>query len=92
MASTTNNVQGDKPRLTAFERQVQTLTTAVKRLTKQDQVLEEQLRQKWRTAFRKKTKKVLASSGGTNKGPEGSNAPSRLERQNISLPSVTDIA
>ena len=92
MASTTNNVQGDKPRLTAFERQVQTLTTTVERLTKQNQVLEEQLHQKRRTTLKKKTKKVLAPSGGTNKGPEGSNAPSRPKRQNISLPSLTDIA
>ena len=44
--ATTNNVQEDEPRPIALERQVQTLTTAVKRLTKQNQVLEEQLRQK----------------------------------------------
>ena len=44
--ATTNNVQGDKSRPTALERQVKTLTAAVKRLTKQNQDLEEQLRQK----------------------------------------------
>ena len=44
--ATTNNVQEDEPRPTAFERQVQTLTVAVERLTKQNRVLEEQLRQK----------------------------------------------
>ena len=44
--ATTNNVQEDEPRPTALERQVQTLTTAVERLTKQNQVLEEQLLRK----------------------------------------------
>ena len=44
--ATTNNVQGDKSRPTVLERQVQTLTAAVKCLTKQNQNLEEQLRQK----------------------------------------------
>ena len=44
--ATTNNVQEDEPRLTTLERQVQTLTGAVERLTKQNQVLEEQLRRK----------------------------------------------
>ena len=42
--ATTNNVQGDEPRPTALERQVQTLMAAVERLTKQNQDLEEQLR------------------------------------------------
>ena len=44
--ATTNNVQGDELRPTALERQVQTLTAAVERLTKQNEILEEQLRQK----------------------------------------------
>ena len=44
--ATTNKVQGDEPRATALERQVQTLTTAVERLTKQNHDLEEQLGQK----------------------------------------------
>ena len=44
--ATTNNVQGDEPRPTALERQVQTLTAVVERVTKQNQDLEEQLRQK----------------------------------------------
>ena len=44
--ATTNNVQGDEPRSTALERQVQTLTAAVERLTKQNQDLKEKLRQK----------------------------------------------
>ena len=43
---TTNNVQEDEPRSTALERQVQTLTAAMERFTKQNQDLEEQLWQK----------------------------------------------
>ena len=43
---TTNNIQGDEPRPTALERQIQTLTTAVECLTQQNHDLEEQLRQK----------------------------------------------
>ena len=43
----TSDVQGDEPqRPTALERQVQTLATAVERLTKRNHDLEEQLRQK----------------------------------------------
>ena len=44
--ATINNVQEDKLQLTALEKQVQVLTAAVERLTKQNQVLEEQLHQK----------------------------------------------
>ena len=44
--ATTNNVQGDESRMTALERQVQTLAAAVERLTKQNNDLEKQLRQK----------------------------------------------
>ena len=43
---TTNNVQEDKPRPSALKRQVQTLVAAVEHLTKQNQILEEQLHQK----------------------------------------------
>ena len=39
--ATTNNVQGDEPRPTTLERQVQTLTTVVECLTKQNHDLEE---------------------------------------------------
>ena len=46
LMATTNNVQGVEPRPTALERQVQTLTAVVERLTKQNEVLEEQLWQK----------------------------------------------
>ena len=41
---TTNNNQGDKPHTTTLERQVQTLTAAVERLTKQNHGLVVQLR------------------------------------------------
>ena len=44
--ATTNDAQGDEPRATTFERQVQTLAAAIERLTKQNHDLEEQLRQK----------------------------------------------
>ena len=44
--ATTNNVQGDEPQPTALERQVQTLTAAMERLTKQNHDLEEQLHQR----------------------------------------------
>ena len=45
MATTTNN-QDDEPRTTTLERQVQTLTAIVERLTKQNHDLKEQLWQK----------------------------------------------
>ena len=45
MAIIVNN-QGDEPRIIILERQVQTLATAVERLTKQNHDLEEQLHQK----------------------------------------------
>ena len=46
LMATTNNIQGDEPRPTTLERQVQTLTAAVERLTKQNHDLEKQLRQR----------------------------------------------
>ena len=44
--ATINNIQEDEPQPTAIEKQVQVLTAAVKRLTKQNQVLEKQLHRK----------------------------------------------
>lgn len=44
--ATTNNVQGDEPRATALERQVQTFDAAVEHLTQQNHDLEEQLYQR----------------------------------------------
>ena len=46
LMATTNNNQGVEPRTIALERQVQTLVVVIKRLTKQNHDLEEQLRQK----------------------------------------------
>ena len=44
--ATPNNIQGDEPCATALQRQVQSFTAAVERLTKQNHDLEEQLYQK----------------------------------------------
>ena len=44
--ATINNVQEDESQLTTLEKQVQVLTAAVERLTRQNQVLEEQLHRK----------------------------------------------
>ena len=89
LMATINNVQEDKPQLTALEKQVQVLTAAVERLTKQNQVLEEQL-------HRKADNNVAEDLGDSSaerqdrEGLEGSNAPSRLERRNVSIPSLID--
>ena len=87
--ATINNVQEDEPQPTALAKQVQVLTAAVERLTKQNQVLEEQLHRK---ADNNVTEDLGDSSAERRdrKGLEGSNAPSRLERQNVSIPSLVD--
>ena len=87
--ATINNVQEDKLHPTALERQVQILTTAVERLTKQNQVLEEQLHRK---AGNNIVEDLEDSSAEwrDREGPEGSNASSRLEWQNVSIPSLMD--
>ena len=87
---TTNNVQEDEPQLTALERQVQILVAAVERLTKQNQVLEEQLRRKTGHDILEEDLEDTSAEWRDREGPKGSNAPSRLERQNVSLPSLTD--
>ena len=75
---TTNNVQGDEPQPTALERQVQTLTAVVERFTKQNQDLEDQ--------------EGTSVERRDLEGPDGSNALSRPERQDMSRPSITDMA
>ena len=73
---TTNNVQGDKPRPTALERKVQTLTVVVECLTKQNHDLEEQLRQ--RNAghnTQDEDQKGTSADRRYQEGQEGSNAP-----------------
>ena len=67
--ATTNNVQRNEPYTTSLKRQVQTLATAVERLTKQNHDLEEQLRQKTRNlTLRRGTKKAPTLKEGTKKG------------------------
>ena len=77
---TTNNVQGDEPRITALERQVQTLATIVKRLTKQNHHLEEQLCQKnIGLNTQEEDQEGTSVERRDQERPEGSNTPSRLE-------------
>ena len=71
MATTTNNVQGHEPCLNTFERQVQTLTATVERPIKQNQVLEEQLRQKAVNDTRDEDQKGASAKQRDQKGPEG---------------------
>ena len=87
--ATINNVPEDELQPTALEKQVQVLTTAVECLPKQNQVLEEQLHRKADNNIAKD----LGDSSDEHRdreGLEGSNAPSRLEWQNISIPSLVD--
>ena len=87
----TNNVQGDEPRPTSLERQVQTLMVVVERLTKQNQDLEEQLRQKNAAmGTQEEDQEGTSVERRDREGPEGSKAPSRPERQDLSYPSITD--
>ena len=88
--ATTNNVQEDKLRPTALEKQVQILTVVVERLTKQNQVLEEQLRRKTGHDIPEEDLEDTSAEWRNSKGPEGSNAPSRLEWQNVSISSLMD--
>ena len=80
LMATTNNVQGDEPQPTALERQVQTLTAIVERLTKQNQYLEEQLQQKNAVmGTQEKVQEDTSAEQRDQEGPKGSNASSRLE-------------
>ena len=89
--ATTNNIQGNEPpRSTALERQVQTLVATVERLTKQNHDLKEQLRQRDAGHNIQEDNQEDSSERGEPERPEGSNAPSRPERQNLSLPSLMD--
>ena len=66
---------------------------AVKRLTKQNHDLEEQLRQKDAGPnVQEENQEGNNAERRDQEKPEGSNAPSRLEWQNISLPSLMDSA
>ena len=89
--ATTNNVQEDEPRPTTLERQVLTLIVAIERLTKQNQVLEEQLCRKAGHSVQEEDQEGTSVERQDRERPEGSNAPSKLERQNVSIPSLTDM-
>ena len=92
--ATTSNAQGDEPpRSTALERQVQTLMTAVERLTKQNHDLEEQLRQRDAEPNpQERNQEGDSAERRERENPEDSNIPSRQEWQSKSLPSLTDPA
>ena len=87
--ATTNNAQGDEPRPTTLKRQVQTLTASVECLTKQNNDLEEQLCQRnARHNTQEEDQEDTNADKGYLEGPEGSHAPSRLERPDVSRPST----
>ena len=91
--ATTNDVQEEEAPTTALERQVRTLATAVKRLTKQNHDLEEQLNQKNAAPNNQGADQEGTSAERRNQeGPQVSNAPSRPERRDTSLPSLADTA
>ncbi|KAK9988710.1 hypothetical protein SO802_028949 [Lithocarpus litseifolius] len=88
----TNN-NGEEPCTTTLERQVQTLAVAVECLTKQNHDLEEQLHQRDAGPNNHgKEQKCTSAKSRDQEGPEGSNAPSRQERQDTSRPSVVKTA
>ena len=87
--ATINNIQEDELQPTTLEKQVQVLTAAVERLTRQNQVLEEQLHRKVGNNIAEDLEDSSAERRD-RKGLEGSNAPSRLKRQNVSIPSLVN--
>ena len=70
---------------------MQTLTAIVERLTKQNQVLEEQLHWKAGHGIQEKDQEGTSVERQDREGPEDSNAPSKPERQNVSIPSLTNM-
>ena len=91
--ATTNNIQEDEPQPTALERQVLTLTATVERLTRQNQTLEDQLQQKNAVMGNQEEDQEGASADRRNQERlEGSNTPSKPERQNINLSTLMDMA
>ena len=91
--TTINDVQEEEPPTTALEKQVKTLAAAVERLTKQNRDLEEQLNQKNAAPNNQGADQEGTSAERRNQeGSQASSAPSRLERQNMSLPSLLDTA
>ena len=63
----------------------------MERLTKQNQVLEEQLHQKAGHGIQEEDQEGTSVEQRDQEGPKGSNALSRPERQNVSIPSLTDM-
>ena len=93
LMATINNVQGDKPQTIALEGQVQTLTAAVERLTKQSHDLEVQLCQRNSGHnTQEKDQEGTSTDKRYQEGSEGSNAPSRPKRPNMNRPSIIDMA
>ena len=89
----TNNHQGDEPRTTTLKRQVQTLAAVVERLNKQNQNLEEQLRQRnARPNNHGNEQEGTSIERRDQEGPEGNNTPSRQEWQDTSCPSIANTA
>ena len=90
---TINDVQEEEAPTTALEKQVKTLATAVERLAKQNCDLEEQLNQKNAAPSNQGADQEGTSAEKRNQeGPQASNAPSRPERWDTSLPSFVDMA
>ena len=87
--ATINNVQENEPQPTALEKQVQILIAAVERLTRQNQVFEEQLHRKVGNHIAEDLEDSSAERRD-HEGLEGSNAPSRLKWQNLSILSLMD--
>ena len=91
--ATTNDVQEEEPPMNALKRQVKTLVAAMERLTRQNHGLEEQLRQKNVAPDNQGADQEGTSVDRRNQeGPQASNALSRPERQNVSLPSLAHTA
>ena len=65
----------------------------MERLTRQNQTLEEQLQQKnVMMGAQEEDQEGTNADRRNQEGPEGSNAPSRSSRQDMSCPSITDTA
>ena len=75
--ATTIKAQEDEPQPTALERQVQTLTATVEHLTKQNQVLEEQLRWKVGHGIQEEDQEGTSVERRDRERSERSNAPSK---------------
>ena len=81
LMATTNNVQGEEPRPTAMERQVQTLTVVVECLTKQNHDLEEQLPQ--RNAGHNTQEEDQEGTSADKRYQEGSEGSNEIGRAHV---------